>query len=395
MSEIYSMAEPIHIVLAAGGTGGHIFPAEALCEELVARGCRVSLVTDRRFADYSAGSMQGMLGEIPIHYIRAGTMGRGITRRFTGALNIVLGIVQARRLLKKIKPKVVVGFGGYPSFPTMMASTGLHLPSLIHEQNALLGKANRVLAGRVHCIATSFPVTGLVRPENHHKLRFIGNPVRSGVRALHHVPYPELQEDGAMRILVMGGSQGANIFSQVVPGAVALLPESLRRRLRIDQQTRAEDMHATRAAYQQIGVSADLATFFTDVPARLAATHLVISRSGASTIAELTCAGRPAILVPYPSAADDHQTANANAVEEAGGAWLMPQEGFTSEALAARLEALLSLPSALTSAAANALTLGRERAASDLADLVLSAARGVMTEQKEINASAQTKEKAA
>lgn len=375
------MSEAYHIVLAAGGTGGHIFPAEALCEELTACGCKVSLLTDNRFADYSAGSMKGILGQIPIYPIRAGTMGRNIVQRATGAVNLGLGIWQASKLLKKLKPKVVVGFGGYPSFPTMMAATNLHLPTIIHEQNALLGKANRVLAGRVQCIATSFPTTGLMRRENEHKVRVVGNPVRSAIRVLHEVPYPELTDDGLMRVLVMGGSQGANVFSHVVPKAVAILPESLRSRLRIDQQTRAEDMQATRAAYQEMGINADLATFFTDVPARLASAHLVISRSGASTIAELCCAGRPSILVPYPTAADDHQTANANAVEEAGGAWLMPQEGFTNEALAARLEAFLNLPASLSKAAAAAHAIGREKAASDLADLVLSAASGALRGQ--------------
>lgn len=370
------MVQSHHIILAAGGTGGHIFPAEALCEELLARGCKVSLLTDSRFADYSAGSMKGVLGQIPIYPIRAGTMGRNLVQRATGAANLGLGILQAKKLLKKLAPGAVVGFGGYPSFPTMMAATGLRVPTIIHEQNALLGKANRVLAGRVNCIATSFPTTGLMRSENQHKVRVVGNPVRSAVRLLHNMPYPELTPDGVMRVLVMGGSQGANIFAQVVPKAVAILPENLRSRLRIDQQTRAEDMQATRAAYLEIGIQADLAPFFTDVPVRLASAHLVISRSGASTIAELTCAGRPSLLVPYPSAADDHQTINANAVEEAGGAWLMPQDGFTNEALAARLESFLSLPASLSKAAAAARSIGRERAASDLADLVMSAAEG-------------------
>jgi UDP-N-acetylglucosamine--N-acetylmuramyl-(pentapeptide) pyrophosphoryl-undecaprenol N-acetylglucosamine transferase len=367
-----------HIVLAAGGTGGHIFPAEALAEELTARGCTVSLCTDARFADYSASSMKGILGKIPIYPIPAGTLGRGLWQRALGAAQIGLGVLKAGRLLRRLKPDAVVGFGGYPSFPTMVAATNLHLPTLIHEQNSLLGKANRVLAGRVQCIATSFPVTGLMREENQHKVRLVGNPVRSSVRALHGVPYPDLPEDGVMRILVMGGSQGANVFSQIVPGAVALLPESLRHRLRIDQQARAEDMQATRAAYEEIGIHADLSPFFTDVPARLAAAHLVISRSGASTIAELTCAGRPAILVPYPSSADNHQAANANAVEEAGGAWVIPQEGFTAEALAARLEAFLNLPASLSRAAEKSLAIGREKAASDLADLVLATAQGAL-----------------
>ncbi len=359
-----------HIVLAAGGTGGHIFPAEALAEELTKRGHRVSMVTDKRFSDYSAGSMKGILGQIPIYPIQAGTFGRNFTQRLMGVANIGLGILQARSILRKIKPDAVVGFGGYPSFPTMMAATGRNVPTIIHEQNAMLGKANRALASRVSRIATSFPETGLVKQENQYKVTLVGNPVRSSIRALRDVPYPDLSEDGAMRILVMGGSQGASVFSHVVPQAIGLLPESLRHRLRVDQQTRSPDMEMTRQAYDDINVNADLLPFFTDVPARMASAHLVISRSGASTIAELTCAGRPSILVPYPQATDDHQTANANAVEEKGGAWLMPQDAFTTEALAARLESFLTLPASLSRAAVNAHGFGRHLAASDLADLV-------------------------
>ena len=366
----------LHIILAAGGTGGHIFPAEALTEELIRRGCQVSLVTDSRFSDYSAASMKGILGEIPIYPVKAGTMGRNLYQRARGALNVGLGVMQARRLLKKLKPAVVVGFGGYPSFPTMIAASNCGIPTVIHEQNSILGKANRVLAGRVSSIATSFPATGLMRKENEPKVALVGNPVRSAVRALHDVPYPELSDDGVMRILVTGGSQGANVFSQIVPKAIALLPENLRHRLRVDQQTRREDMDTTRTAYQDIQVNADLSPFFTDVPARLASAHLVISRSGASTIAELSCAGRPSILVPYPNSADDHQMANANAMEEAGAAWLMPQESFTTEALAARLESFLTLPASLSRAAEQARNNGRPAAAGDLAALVLQQASG-------------------
>lgn len=364
---------PPHIVLAAGGTGGHIFPAEALAEELAARGCKVSLVTDRRFADYSAASMKGILGDIPIHYVRAGTMGKNLYRRAMGALAIGLGVWQAGRLLARLAPDAAVGFGGYPSFPTMMAAAGRGIPTVIHEQNGVLGRANRMLAARVGAIATSFPETGLMREENKPKATLVGNPVRAAIQALHDVPYPELAEDGVMRVLILGGSQGASVFSRVVPGAVALLPEPLRRRLRIDQQTRAEDMEATRAAYAALAMQADLSPFFADVPARLAAAHLVISRSGASTLAELTCAGRPAVLVPYPGSTDDHQTANAHALEDAGGGWTMPQDGFTPEALAARLEAFLTLPETLAKAAAAARAIGRPKAAAALADLAMRA----------------------
>ncbi|MBY0354610.1 MAG: glycosyltransferase, partial [Rickettsiales bacterium] len=250
------MTVSYHIILAAGGTGGHIFPAESLAEELTARGHHVTLITDSRFADYSAASMKGIFAQMPIHYIRAASLGRTVWRRALNALLIIRGIWQARQVIKAIRPQVVVGFGGYPSFPTMMAASSLGVATIIHEQNALLGKANRVLADRVTTIAASFEQTGLVKPECRHKLVMVGNPVRSAIRALHDIPAPELTQDGILRLLVMGGSQGALVFSDVMPKAVALLPESLRRRLRIDQQTRAEALLETRQAYEAIGVQA-------------------------------------------------------------------------------------------------------------------------------------------
>ncbi len=359
-----------HIILAAGGTGGHLFPAEALAEELLKQKFQVSLFTDARFSGYEAAGMKGMLAEIPVFSVRAGTLGKSLRSRINGFLNMGLGILQARKLLKKMQPAVVVGFGGYPSFPTVFAASLLGIPTIIHEQNAILGKANRVLASRVTNIATSIRDTGLMRPENINKCKLVGNPVRSAIRALHDVPYPQLTQDGVMRVLVTGGSQGAHIFSDVVPQSIALLPENLRQRLRIDQQARVEDMEKTRKYYKDIGVNADLSPFFNDVPARLASAHLVIARSGASTIAELTCAGRPTILVPLPNSADDHQTANAMAVEDAGGGWVMPQDGFTPEALAARLEAFLTLPESLERAAENIRSLGKPQAAVNLAQLV-------------------------
>ena len=365
------MTKTLHIVLAAGGTGGHIFPAESLAEELTSLGHRVTMITDKRFADYSSASMKGILGQIPLHYIHAGTLGRGAMGRAIGAARIVQGIAQAFILMGRIKPDAVVGFGGYPSFPTMMAATLRRIPTIIHEQNAILGKANRMLASRVESIATSFPATGMIQPENQKKVHLVGNPVRSAVRILHDVDYPQLPQDGMMRLLVTGGSQGAKIFSEIVPAALALLPDGLRQRLRVDQQARAETLDATREHYKTLGVQADLSPFFADVPVRLAASHLVIARSGASTIAELTCAGRPSILIPYPESADDHQMVNARAVEDAGGAWVMPQDSFTAEALAARLEAFLTLPSSLAKAAQSARAIGRASAASDLATLVI------------------------
>ena len=359
------------VVLAAGGTGGHIFPAEALAEALLARGERVVLVTDKRFANFQSGA----LSRIEKQTIHAGTVGGSLVKKLRGMAGLILGIAQAWLVLRRLKPKIVIGFGGYPSFPTVFAATFAVIPTVIHEQNSVLGRANRLLVNRVDAIATSFPLTQMLSTENMHKVCMTGNPVRAAVRAIRGVPYPSLSDDGKMRILVTGGSQGAAIFSQVVPAAVAMLPAALRTRVRIDQQCRQAEIEAAREAYRDLDVSADLATFFVDIPARLAATHLVIARSGASTVSELAVAGRPAILVPLPTSMDNHQYYNADAFEQVGGGWIMAQQGFTPASLSARLEAFLTSPDVLAKAAQNALKLGTENAAEKLADAVLHIAQ--------------------
>lgn len=356
------------IILAAGGTGGHIFPAEALAEEMLARGEEVVLITDRRFKNFQSG----LLSTVPRRTIRAGGSGAGLIRKISSAANICFGTIRAMRHLSKLKPKVVVGFGGYPSFPTVYAASSLGIPTIIHEQNSVLGRANRMLAARATRIATSFPDTQMVDAADRPKIQLTGNPVRASVKGLHNVPYPQLSQDGKLHVLVTGGSQGASVFSDVMPRAVELLPPHLRTRLRIDQQCREHELAATRSFYEALGVSADLAAFFVDLPARLARAHLVIARSGASTVSELAVAGRPAILVPLPTAMDNHQYHNANVFETAGGGWVIPQDGFTPEAVAARLEAFLTAPETLNRAAENARRLGAQDAAKTLADIVLS-----------------------
>ncbi len=374
--------DPRPIVLAAGGTGGHIFPAEALAEELIARGRKVVLITDKRFADYNNVSDKSALGKIPIYYVHAASPGGNIIKKVWGMACIAIGMMQSRQLLKKLNAEAVVGFGGYPSFPTMMAASYLRLPTTIHEQNSVLGKANRMLTHRMRRIALTYENTQRVAKEAHRKTAVVGNPVRASVCALRNIPYSELQEDAMLNLLVLGGSQGASIFGTVVPEAIKRLPETLRQRIRIDQQCRVEDLDRVRAMYQEMGVSANLSTFFADVASKIANAHLVISRSGASTMAELSVAGRPAILVPLPAATDNHQYYNAQAAEDVGGAWLMPQDGFTSEALAARLESFLTLPGALTKAAAMIQKIGAPNAAQKLADLVLDMAAGVREKNK-------------
>ncbi len=359
------------VVLAAGGTGGHMFPAEALARELLARGFGVALVTDRRgqaFGEKLAG--------VELHRIRAGRLGAGLVSKVVGIAELALGTLEASRLLRALSPAAAVGFGGYPSVPTMLAAARLGLPTLIHEQNAILGRANRLLAPRVKRIATAFADLGAVRDADRARIVETGNPVRPAVAALRGTPYRAPGADGPFEILIIGGSQGARVLSEVIPPAFARLAEPLRRRLRVTQQARAEDIEAVRRAHEASGVAVELATFFTDVPARLARAHLVISRSGASTMAELAMIGRPAILVPYLHATDDHQTANARALQKAGGAWVIPEPAFTPAALHVRLCELIEGTEQLTRAAAAAYALGRPDAARALADLVVATMGG-------------------
>ncbi len=359
-------AAAARVLLAAGGTGGHLFPAEALASELIARGCAVALVTDRRgggFGDRMAG--------VETHRISAGGLaGTGIARRAQGVLQLGVGLIQARRLIGRLKPQLVVGFGGYPSVPPVLAASLAGVATLLHEQNAILGRANRLLARRATRLAASFaaPFAGIA-PD---RIAVTGNPVRPAIAALADEPYHEVGDDGAVHLLVTGGSQGARVFGRLLPAAVEQLPAEIRRRLRLAQQCRAEDLAAVRAVYDRLGVAAELAPFFADMPARLRRAQLVVARAGASTVAELTAAGRPASLVPYPFATDDHQTANARAVSAAGAGWLMPETSLNPETLAGRLTQLIGQTALLTAAAAAARAAGRRDAARLLADLVVA-----------------------
>ena len=355
-----------HVLLAAGGTGGHVFPAEALASELISRGYRLGLVTDKRGKAYG-----GALGELETHHILAGGIaGKSMPARIKSVFELGLGTVQAWRLLKRLSPDAVVGFGGYASVPTMMAATLTSIPSAIHEQNALLGRANRLLAGRVDAIATSFADTHGLAESAQAKVQLTGMPVRAPIAEKANAPYPNAEGEANLSVLILGGSQGATVLSDVVPGALAKLPDALKARLDITQQCREEDLDRVKAAYLSSGIRAHLATFIGDVPDRLANAHLMISRAGASTVAEALVVGRPSILVPYPYAADDHQTCNARAVDAAGAGWIMAQDTFTADALAARLDSLLGLPAVMGKAAKCAADLGRADAAKRLADMV-------------------------
>lgn len=354
------------IILAAGGTGGHVFPAEALARELLGRGYPVVLITDQRGGKFSDDL------PIPTYRVRASALGKGLIGKIRSILQMGLGVLQAKRLLKKLNATVVVGFGGYPSVPSLYAATQLNIPIVLHEQNAVLGRANRVIMNKASLIATSFPSVVGLKPSPQVKLVQTGNPVRPAFVALRGTPYTPLTPDGPMRILVLGGSLGALVFGQVIPQALLQMPGHLRRRIIVAQQCRKENIEQARAVYAAAGVEAELATFFHDVPERMANAHLVICRSGGSTIAELTAVGRPSILVPFPHGHAGEQTANAEAVAEAGGAWIIPEQAFTAEALAIRLESLMALPDTLTKTAAAARAWGRVTAADNLADSVVS-----------------------
>ena len=359
------MTAPAKILLAAGGTGGHLFPAEALAAVLAGRGFSVALATDRRGAGYRSDS--GM----EIHELAgAGISGKNLGARLAGLAKLACATLQARRLVARIAPSAVVGFGGYASVAPVLAASRARIPTLIHEQNAVMGRANRFLAPRVDAIATAFDVPDGGAAKTKRPPVVTGNPVRAEIPALTKTPYAAAAEDAPLRILILGGSQGARILGQNLPAAIANLAEPLRRRLVIAHQCRAEDSDAARATYTEAGIAAEIAAFFDDVPRRLAAAHLVIARAGASTIAELTVAGRPALLIPFAGAVDDHQSANARVLANAGGAWLVSENAATPKSLTERLAALLNDPAGLARAAAAARGLGRPDAAARLGDLV-------------------------
>ena len=356
-----------HFVLAAGGTGGHMVPAAALAAELAKRGHRVALLSDERGVRFP-----GLFQDVQTHVIPAGRLGGGPIGWAKAAKSIWDGRAMAARLFETFRPAAVIGFGGYPALPALLAAFAAKVPTAVHEQNAVLGRVNRLAAGRVNAIATSYTSTERLAEKHRGKTHFVGNPVREAVLALRHKPYPMIEEDGLFRILVTGGSQGASVLSQVVPDGLSLLPINFRRRLQVTHQARIEDIDACRAKYAELSIPAELATYLPDMPEQLAWAHLVIARAGASTIAELTAAGRPAILVPLPSATDDHQTVNAREITAAGGARTIPQKGFTPKELAKQMQRLGLDTTALENAAARARSCGRPDAARDLADLVES-----------------------
>ncbi|MEQ8269020.1 MAG: undecaprenyldiphospho-muramoylpentapeptide beta-N-acetylglucosaminyltransferase [Parvibaculum sp.] len=360
------------IVIAAGGTGGHLFPGQALAQELRRRGRRIALITDERVQRFDR-----LFPDADIYPVPAATpSGKGAAGLVRAAPAILAGVARSFGVLGRIKPAALIGFGGYPTLPPVAAAILRGVPVCVHEQNAVLGRVNRLVAPYVGAIASTFDAPKFLRARDAEKLVLTGNPVRDAVIAVAGRAYEAPAGEGPIHLLVFGGSQGAKVMSDVVPGALARLPDALRRRLAVVQQARAEDMDRAAAIYEAAGVDAELSPFFDDMPERIATAHLVIGRSGASTISELAVVGRPSILVPLPHSLDNDQKANAEKLASAGAAWAVEQKNFTEEALANMLTSLLAAPAQLTAAARAAKAQGQPDAVRALADLVERLGRG-------------------
>ncbi|MBB3233918.1 undecaprenyldiphospho-muramoylpentapeptide beta-N-acetylglucosaminyltransferase [Phyllobacterium endophyticum] len=357
------------IFLAAGGTGGHLFPAEALAYELIARDWEIHLVTDDRARRFTSS-----FPAEKIHVVRSATIaGRNPVALARTFWTLWLGNLDSRKIFRAMKPKLVAGFGGYPTLPPLYAASGMGIPTLVHEQNAVMGRANKALAPRVNAIAGGFlSDTGSLSQ----KIITTGNPVRPAVLAEVGKAYKASQAHQPFHFLVFGGSQGAQYFSTAVPAAIELLAPELRERLFLTQQARAEDESHVRSAYQSLGIKADVAPFFVDMPHRIAESHFILSRSGASTVSEIAAIGRPAILVPFPHALDHDQAANAAALQAAGGAEVVKQSDLSPERIASILTSAMSEPTRLAFVAEKARATGKPEATRLLADLAEAIASG-------------------
>jgi UDP-N-acetylglucosamine--N-acetylmuramyl-(pentapeptide) pyrophosphoryl-undecaprenol N-acetylglucosamine transferase len=353
------------IVLCAGGTGGHLFPAQALADELVRRGNSIVVMTDSRFTQYRTAFPGARIQVVPA----AAFSGRSLPRLLAAPFQIVAGTVLALIKLAHLKPAAVIGFGGYPSLPVMIAALLGRRPTAIIEQNAVMGRANRLVMNHVRKIAAAFPIARFA-PRDPAKVVLTGNPLRPEVIAAAAAPYDIPTAAGPLRLLVFGGSQGARALSEIVPAAVSRLPHTLKARLHVVQQCRREDLEAVRGVYARAEVSCELAAFFTDLPARMARAQLVIGRAGAGTVAELMAIGRPAILIPLPHALDDNQTPNADILARAKAGWCVAQKDLSPERLAQLLGDIFTNPADLAERAARARALAVPDAAQRLADLV-------------------------
>jgi UDP-N-acetylglucosamine--N-acetylmuramyl-(pentapeptide) pyrophosphoryl-undecaprenol N-acetylglucosamine transferase len=353
-------------VVAAGGTGGHLFPAQALSEALIARGWRIVLASDERVAAFA----ESFPAEERIGLSARTYKPRDPFSMALAGLSIFRGILQARAAFARIDPAVVVGFGGYPSVPGLMAGITQNRPTVLHEQNAVMGRANRRMAAHVRAVACAFPILHKAPSQISNRLTVVGNPVRPEIRELADKPYLPPEEGGTLRLLITGGSQGARLLSELMPEAIAKLPEEMRNRLRVQQQTRKESMDNARRIYANANVQAEIAPFFRDMASRLRQAHLVVGRAGAGTVCEFAIAGKPAILIPLAIALDDDQGQNAKVMADAGGAQVAREDQLTVDSMSNALFKLLGNPDRLARMAAGARSIARPDAAERLADLV-------------------------
>jgi len=361
----------LHITLVAGGTGGHMMPAEAVSRELLKQGHSVSLITDRR-----GDSFKNIMPTLPRTVLKTGHMSSvGPIGKMQLAVNLFRSYLQCRRIMKAHRPDVVVGFGGYPSLPAVRAASSMGITTALHEQNAVLGRSNRVLAKKCDAIALSFHNTARMSDKEKAKAEYVGNPIRDEISLVGTQPYSLPFKGEPFSVLVIGGSQGARVLSQVVPTAIAALDDDARRTIKVYHQAREEDLLGVKNLYEQAGVSADVLPYFADMAKQLKLAHLVISRAGASSVTEIAAAARPAIFIPLPSATDDHQTANAKSITISGGGWLMPEHDFSAEALTNKLEELIANPSVLPSVSQNARQQANTVAASKFAELIIKVAK--------------------
>jgi len=358
------------VVIAAGGTGGHMFPAQAFAEEMHARGWTVALVTDERGKKYATNFPADWRLEV-----EAATFGSKLPHKLLmSALKLRAGTAEARRNFEKTKPKVVAGFGGYPSYPSLSAARAMGVPIIIHEQNSVLGRVNRLFAKSAKFVACGFDRLDRLPPGAEGTKRVVGNPVRNAIKAVRETPYPDLSDEGPINLLITGGSQGARLFGEVIPNAIVGLPETQRKRVHVVQQAREEQLETVRGVYKAAGVNATVESFFSDMQDRLAAAHLVIARAGASTVTELAIAGRPSILIPLGIAMDDHQTANAEGMVMGAAADVVPEPKFNVETFGPLLLERISNAGVLRARAKAAWQLGKPNAARELADLAEQAA---------------------
>ncbi len=356
------------IMLGAGGTGGHLFPAEALASELLKRGYKIIFATDRRGAVFYGKSSLQKKSNIVMYILPSATWGRGILGKITALVTVGFGILKSIWLVKKYKVKIAVGFGGYPSFPPLYAAQFLKIPTILHEQNAILGKANARLAVRANNLALTVSNTKAI-DRYREKAVTVGNPVRNNI--LRKQQTPPIKMQGELNIFLMGGSQGAKIFGDIIPFALAKLPKDLQQKINLTMQVRQEQLNSVKNSLEAIQIKAELKSFFTDVEEKLSNCHLFIGRSGASSVADVTTIGRAAIFVPMQHQ-DQQQKLNADVVADAGGAWVIEEKDFTADILAKKIEEFFKFPHILEEASLKSAKSARSDAAKLLADLVES-----------------------